>query len=115
MPRNYRFAIGQLISHRRYGYRGVIVGCDRQCCATDEWYHGNRTQPDRERPWYHVLVHGAEHTTYVAEENLGEDGGGEQVIHPLTGVFFEHFSAGCYHPRRDVTFPGSEVPDLPAS
>ncbi|MFQ5845905.1 MAG: heat shock protein HspQ, partial [Planctomycetota bacterium] len=64
-----RFEPGELVRHRRYGYRGVVAGLDPECRAGDEWYQGNLTQPDRRQPWYHVLVHGAQHTTYVAEEN----------------------------------------------
>ena len=29
-----------------------------------------RRLPPKNQPWYHVLVHGADHTTYVAEQNL---------------------------------------------
>ena len=51
------FEIGDTVRHRRYGYRGIIVERDLSCKASDDWYLGNRTQPEREQPWYHVLVH----------------------------------------------------------
>ena len=105
MSTEYRFEIGQLIQHRRYGYRGVIAGRDPECYADDAWYLSNLTQPDRDRPWYHVLVHGAEHTTYASEENLEEDPGAEQVIHPLARVCFEYFQKGRYTPREGVEYP----------
>ena len=100
-----KFAIGQLVTHRRYHYRGAVAGFDRECHAADNWYWGNRTQPDRDQPWYHVLVHGADHTTYVAEENLEPYEGGEQVLHPLTNEVFATFSRGRYQPRDGVRFP----------
>lgn len=50
------FEPGQLVRHRRYGYRGVVVDRDEFCEADDEWYSKNQTQPDRDQPWYHVLV-----------------------------------------------------------
>ena len=97
-----RFEPGQLIQHRRYAYRGVVVRADSTCEVDDDWYLSNQTQPDRAQPWYHVLVHGSSETTYVAEENLEEDHGGEQVIHPLAREFFEYFHRGRYQPRQDL-------------
>ena len=32
-----RFRIGQIISHKRYSYRGVITGWDRTCQASRAW------------------------------------------------------------------------------
>ncbi len=101
------FSLGTLVCHKHYGYRGVVVGSDPRCLADDDWYLRNRSQPDRDQPWYHVLVHGGQHSTYAAASNLVADEGGEQVVHPLTRVFFEHFSAGRYQPRGDAEFPGS--------
>ena len=101
----FKFSIGQLIEHRRYGYRGVVVSMDESCRASKQWYESNLTRPDREQPWYHVLVHGGDAATYVAEENLLEDAGGEQVIHPLAATFFMYFHQGRYIPRDGVSFP----------
>jgi heat shock protein HspQ len=105
VQRKERFFVGQLVSHRRYGYRGVIAGRDPRCRADESWYFSNRTQPERNQPWYHVLVHGGMHTTYVAEENLEPYTGGEQVVHPLTRDLFASFSAGHYQPHEGVEFP----------
>ena len=101
----FRFNVGELVEHRRYPYRGVVAACDDLCHADDSWYLSNRTQPDRGQPWYHVLVHGSSHTTYVAEENLQEDTGGEQVLNPLTKRFFLHFTRNGYQARPDTHFP----------
>ena len=94
-----KYSVGQLVSHMRYGYRGVVAGWDPECQANDDWYFGNRSQPARGQPWYHVLVHGGEHSTYVAEENLEPYAGGEQVMHPMTKEIFSSFSGGRYQPR----------------
>ena len=61
----------------------MVVERDLSCRASDEWYEGNKTQPDREQPWYHLLVHRAMHTTYAAHSNLEVDPSGEEVLHPL--------------------------------
>lgn len=91
-----RFAPGQLVRHKHYGYRGVVVAADPCCRADDEWYHGNQTQPDRNQPWYHVLVHQSATTTYPAQENLEPDPTGEPVEHPLLDHFFSDFRDGRY-------------------
>jgi len=91
-----QFEPGQLVRHRRYGYRGVIVAADAYCMADDDWYESNQTQPRRDQPWYHVLVDGRETVTYVAEENLRPDRSRERVEHPLVELFFSEFADGRY-------------------
>ena len=91
-----RYRVGQRVRHRRYGYRGVIVELDLSCQADEAWYQNNRTQPDRDQPWYHVLVHGGAHATYAAESSLEPDPGEEVVRHPLLERFFERFENGAY-------------------
>ena len=98
------FEIGQCVQHRRYGYRGVIVSLALACRAEDGWYQSNQTQPDREQPWYHVLVHMATHTTYAAQENLEADPTPRPVSHPCVEIFFDGFSGGR-HVRNDNPWP----------
>lgn len=92
-----KFSIGELVHHRLFGYRGVIVDVDPTCQAPDEWYDTvARTRPPKNRPWYHVLVHDHEHTTYVAERNLEPDESVEPIRHPLLDNFFSGFANGTY-------------------
>jgi len=91
-----RFAPGDLVYHKRYHYRGVIVAADPECRAGDAWYQKNQTKPHRNQPWYHVLVDGAAHTTYVAQSNLEPDALGEPVQHPLLEHFFSGFDGRRY-------------------
>lgn len=99
------FLPGDLVTHRRYGYRGVIVAVDGHCKADPEWYMANKTQPDREQPWYHVLVHGTETCTYAAQSSLLMDNQAQEVVHPFVNYFFEAFTNGKYvrnqHPWPD--------------
>jgi len=90
------FDPGQLVRHRRYGYRGVVVERDELCHADDQWYDKNQTQPDREQPWYHVLVDATSSCTYAASENLVADDSGMPVQHPLLEHFFGAFENGVY-------------------
>jgi heat shock protein HspQ len=99
------FQPGQLVRHVRYDYRGVVVDFDPYCKAPDEWYYRNRTQPDRNQPWYHVLVHGSEAITYAAQTNLEADDSPAPVEHPLVQVFFSEFT-GQEYVRNDRQWPG---------
>ncbi len=92
-----RFEIGQVISHRLFGYRGVIVDVDPEFAASQEWYETvATTRPPKDKPWYHVLVHDHTHMTYVAERHLQADTTGEQINHPALGQFFSRFLNGRY-------------------
>ncbi len=91
------FSVGQLIQHRRFDYRGVIVDVDPTFQGTEEWYEEMaRSRPPRDKPWYHVLVDGASHTTYVAERNLEADTSGKPIYHPALDHFFARFEDGHY-------------------
>jgi heat shock protein HspQ len=92
-----KFSVGELVHHRLFDYRGVIVAADHKCKATDEWYaQVAKSRPPKNKPWYHVLVHDAEHTTYVAEQNLEPDHEGSPINHPAIEHFFVNFDNGRY-------------------
>lgn len=92
-----KFSVGELVHHRLFDYRGVIVDIDRDFQGTEEWYQTvARTRPPKNKPWYHVLVHGATHATYVAERNLEPDDSSEPVDHPMVEHFFDKFEDGVY-------------------
>lgn len=92
-----RFAVGDIIQHRLFDYRGVVVDIDPRCQASDEWYAAMaRSKPPKDKPWYHVLVHNATHLTYVAEQNLAADDSGDPVEHPHLLRFFSHLEDGRY-------------------
>ena len=92
-----KFNIGQLIQHRLFEYRGVIVDVDATFQGTEEWYEQMaKSRPPREEPWYHVLVDEAQHTTYVAERNLKSDQLNDPINHPLLDHFFSDFRDGRY-------------------
>jgi len=64
--RRAKFSVGALVSHLRFGYRGVIVDVDATFQLDDEWYEMvAKSRPPKDKPWYHVLVHETEQTTYV--------------------------------------------------
>ncbi len=92
-----KFSVGELIHHRLFGYRGVIIDVDQNFQASEEWYEAvAKSRPPKNRPWYHVLVHQSEQSTYVAEQNLEPDDNVEPIDHPMLGNFFSKFDNGRY-------------------
>jgi heat shock protein HspQ len=92
-----KFAIGELVHHRRFNYRGVIVDVDPCFQATEEWYQAVAlSRPPKNKPWYHVLVHEAIHSTYVAERNLEPDKNTDPITHPMLSHIFCRLEHGRY-------------------
>ena len=95
---NARFFVGQIVEHNRFGYRGVVFGVDAEFGLSEEWYEEMaRSRPPKDRPWYHVLVDGALHSTYVAERHLEASEDLSQISHPWLGEYFERFDGSRYH------------------
>lgn len=92
-----KFSIGQLVHHRLFDYRGVVVDVDPAFQGTDEWYEAvAKSRPPKDEPWYHVLVHRSDHSTYVAEQNLEPDDSAKPISHPMVDQFFSEFDGGRY-------------------
>ncbi len=92
------FNIGQIIHHRNFNYRGVIVDVDPSFQGSDEWYEENaNSHPPKDAPWYHVLVDDESVVTYVAERNLEDDDEGAPIEHPMVEDIFSGYDAGKYN------------------
>ncbi len=92
-----QFQSGQIIVHKRYGYRGVIVSVDDHFEGSDDWYEAVAlTRPPKNRPWYHVLVDDSSYETYVSEAHLMCDLSDEPIVHPLVEVFWDDYEDGQY-------------------
>lgn len=98
---NAKFAPGQIIYHRLFDYRGVIIGVDACFEGETEWYEQMaKSKPPKDQPWYHVLVDDATHQTYVAEQNLElEIENHSPIQHPLINELFCGFDNGVYKSR----------------
>ena len=94
------FNVGQIVHHKRFGYRGVIADVDATFQLSNDWYdHMAQSKPPRDRPWYQVLVHNEMHSTYVAERNLERDEDVSPIRHPMLEDYFSGYSDGSYHLR----------------
>lgn len=96
-----KFFPGQQVSHRLFDYRGLIFDVDPNFAGSQAWYDSMaRSKPPKDAPWYHVLVHGADHTTYVAERNLMAFDGTEFIDHPMLPNLFDGFNDGVYRLKK---------------
>ena len=85
------FKTGDIINHKTYGYRGVIVHQHSIFKGVNEWYLSNQSQPSKHQPWYFVLVDEIQQVTYVAESNLTLDQCEKHVDHPMINLFFSGY------------------------
>ena len=96
-----KFQVGQIVRHTMFGYIGVVFDVDATCQASDEWYQQvARSRPPKHKPWYHVLVHEAAHTTYVAEQNLEPSPEPQTIVHPFVVKLFSEFDGKRYQIRQ---------------
>lgn len=102
-PRIAKFAIGQVVKHRIYPFRGVIFDVDPVFANTEEWLASIPTEvrPRRDQPFYHLLAENAQTTyvAYVSEQNLLPDETGKPVSHPQVPHFFKELKHGQYVSR----------------
>lgn len=91
------FDIGQLVTHKLFNYRGVIIDIDPVYLGTEEWYQTvAKSKPPKNAPWYKVLVNNSLYETYVAERNLQTDDSTDSIDHPMVRNYFDDFKNGKY-------------------
>jgi len=96
-----RFQVGQIIHHKLFDYIGVVFDVDPVFQGSEEWYEQvARSRPPKNEPWYHVLVHQAAHTTYVAERNLEPAKAPKRIAHPFVEDLFSGFDGERYKLRQ---------------
>lgn len=102
-----RFAIGDVVRHKLYDFRGVIFDIDPVFANSEEWYESipKEVRPAREQPYYHLFAENEEsnYIAYVSQQNLMQDADGGPVEHPNVAQLFEDFEAGRYRLRRGLT------------
>ena len=98
-----KFAIGQVVRHRLFPFRGVVFDVDPQFSNTEEWYQSipKDVRPRKDQPFYHLLAENSdtEYIAYVSEQNLLEDESGEPVRHPQLRELFDRTADGHYSPK----------------
>jgi len=98
-----KFAIGQVVKHRKYPFRGVIYDVDPLFANTEEWWQSipEEVRPHKDQPFYHLFAENAdtEYVAYVSEQNLMVDTSGDPVRHPQVDEMFLRAQDGVYKIR----------------
>ena len=99
--REAKFAVGQIVRHRIYPFRGVIFDVDPIFNNTEEWYQSIPAdrRPSKDQPFYHLLAQNAEggpYEAYVSEQNLLPDAENGPIVHPMIEVMFEGLAGDRY-------------------
>lgn len=101
--RNAKFAIGQVVKHRLFSFRGVVFDIDPEFNNTEEWWQSIPAdiRPHKDQPFYHLFAENAEteYVAYVSEQNLLPDNSDTPLRHPQVAEEFERDSSGAYRPR----------------
>ena len=99
------FAIGDVVRHRLFEFRGVIFDVDPIFANSEEWYQAipEDMRPSRDQPYYHLLAENADssYVAYVSQQNLVPDDSDEPIDHPAIAGIFDAFADGRYRLRRE--------------
>ncbi|SRR6478609_5926649 len=98
-----RFAIGQVVKHRLFSFRGLIFDVDPEFDNTEEWWLSipENIRPSKDQPFYHLLAENAEteYVAYVSEQNLLPDTSGQPLRNALIDDMFEQDETGAYRSK----------------
>ena len=94
------FNIGDIVKHRIYPFRGVIVDVDPEFSNTEEWYKSipAEIRPSKNQPYYHLMAENTEtfYSAYVSQQNLVFDSENGPVDHPDLDQIFSGMQKGKY-------------------
>ncbi len=101
-----KFAIGQVVRHRLYPFRGLIFDIDPEFANTEEWWLSipEEVRPHKDQPYYHLYAENAETTylAYVSEQNLLLDDNQQPLRHPDIDDLFISDGNGRYRLRPEA-------------
>ncbi len=101
------FAIGDVVRHRVYDFRGVVFDIDPVFANSEEWYESipQDVRPKRDQPFYHLLAENGDNSyvAYVSQQNLLNDSESGPVDHPSIDQLFDGFDEGRYRLRQGLT------------
>ena len=102
--RNAKFAIGDVVRHRIFPFRGVVFDVDPEFANTEEWWNAipAEIRPSKDQPFYHLFAENeeTEYIAYVSEQNLLPDESEKPLRHPQIGEFF-YKRDGSFYQQRD--------------
>jgi heat shock protein HspQ len=100
-----RFAIGEVVRHKIFDFRGVVFDVDPEFSNSEEWYEAipEAMRPPKAQPFYHLLAENTESTyvAYVSQQNLVPDDTDEPIDHPAIATMFDRLEDGRYRLRAE--------------
>jgi heat shock protein HspQ len=101
-----RFAIGDVVRHRIFDFRGVIFDIDPVFANSEEWYQSipEQVRPTKDQPFYHLFAENAEssYIAYVSQQNLIADAEHGPVNHPAIEGYFDDWQDTRYPLKRNM-------------
>ncbi|MDB5668526.1 MAG: DNA-binding protein [Alphaproteobacteria bacterium] len=101
-----RFAIGDVVRHRLFDFRGVVFDVDPVFANSEEWYQSipEDARPSKDQPYYHLLAENSDssYIAYVSQQNLEVDGDSAPVEHPAIAGMFDGRDGGRYRLKREL-------------
>ena len=95
-----KFAIGQIVKHRKYPFRRIVYDVDPVFANTEEWWQSipPELRPRKDQPFHHLFAENAdiEYVAYVSEQNLIADTSGDPIRHPQVNEMFVRALDGAY-------------------
>jgi heat shock protein HspQ len=100
------FAIGEVVRHRLFEFRGVVFDIDPVFANSEEWYDAipEHVRPRKDQPFYHLFAENAEssYIAYVSQQNLLPDAEHGPVNHPAIDGYFEDWHEDRYALKRNM-------------
>ena len=102
-----KFALGDLVRHRIFAFRGVVLDIDFTFDHTEEWYNAipPEMRPHKDQPFYHLLAEKENKSTYLAyvsEQNLQRDHDKAAIDSPQMKLLFNGNEKEGWKPRRTL-------------
>jgi heat shock protein HspQ len=98
-----KFAIGAVVKHRLFPFRGVIFDVDPVFSNTEDWWLAipEDIRPAKDQPFYHLFAENAdsEYVAYVSEQNLLPDTSDTPLRHPKIDEVLDKGQDGRYRIR----------------
>ncbi len=96
-----KYNIGQIVSHIKQGYRGVIIDVDSSFQPSG--VHSPimmKKNIANDHPWYRILVDNSSQITYVKETLLSEDDQHIPISHPDLEEYLDEINGVYIHQYR---------------
>jgi heat shock protein HspQ len=101
-----RFAIGEVVRHRVFDFRGVVFDIDPVFANSEDWYQAipEQVRPHKDQPFYHLFAENADssYIAYVSQQNLLPDADQGPVNHPAIEGYFDDWGGERYPLKRNM-------------